>query len=77
MFRRVALEINEVSKERTASITKVIKIDEPGKPLAVTISVFLLLVTANICSKYANSCHLDDGGDTFLQNIGSYKSHTT
>jgi hypothetical protein len=24
----------------------------------------------------ADSCHPDDGGTKFLQNIGSYKSHT-
>jgi hypothetical protein len=28
------------------------------------------------CSYLANSCHPDDGGDTFLGNIGSYKGHT-
>jgi hypothetical protein len=30
-----------------------------------------LLVTANF-----HSCHPDDGGDAYIQNIGSYKSHT-
>jgi hypothetical protein len=24
----------------------------------------------------ADSCHPDDGGATFLRNVGSYKSHT-
>jgi hypothetical protein len=24
----------------------------------------------------ADPCHPDDGGATFLQNVGSYKSHT-
>jgi hypothetical protein len=28
------------------------------------------------CSKLADSCHPDDGGATFLRNVGSYKSHT-
>jgi hypothetical protein len=27
------------------------------------------------CSYFADSCHSDDGVDTFLQNIGSYNSH--
>jgi hypothetical protein len=26
--------------------------------------------------RLADSCHLDDGGDTFLRNVGFYKSHT-
>jgi hypothetical protein len=26
--------------------------------------------------KLADSCHLDDGGDTSLRNFGSYESHT-
>jgi hypothetical protein len=37
-------------------------------------SVLQLLVTANIVPNY--SYHYDDGGNTFLQNISSYKSHT-
>jgi hypothetical protein len=28
------------------------------------------------CSLLTDSCHPDDGGDTFLRNVGSYKSHT-
>jgi hypothetical protein len=27
-------------------------------------------------SEVADSCHPDDGGDTFLRNVGSYKSYT-
>jgi hypothetical protein len=27
-------------------------------------------------AKFGDSCHPDDGGDTFLRNVGSYKSHT-
>jgi hypothetical protein len=34
-----------------------------------------LLVTANVRSWLADSCHADDGGDTFLHNVTSYKSH--
>jgi hypothetical protein len=26
-------------------------------------------------SQLADSCHPDDGGDTFLRSVGSYKSH--
>jgi hypothetical protein len=28
------------------------------------------------CSYFTDSCHPDEGGDTFLRNVGSYKSHT-
>jgi hypothetical protein len=39
-------------------------------------SMFRLLVTANAVPSFADSCHSDDGGDTFLRNVDSYKSHT-
>jgi heterodisulfide reductase subunit C len=35
----------------------------------------ILLVTSNR-STLAISCQHDDGGDTFLRNVGSYNSHT-
>jgi hypothetical protein len=39
-------------------------------------SVLRLLVTANIVSS-SPTFHPDGGGDRFLQNVGSYKSHMT
>jgi hypothetical protein len=30
----------------------------------------------NLKSYIVDSCHRDDGNDTFLRNVGSYKSHT-
>jgi hypothetical protein len=38
-------------------------------------SVLRLLVTANIAP--SSLIHPDDGYDTFLRNVGSYKSHTS
>jgi hypothetical protein len=35
-------------------------------------SVLRLLVTANVVRS-----HPDNGGDTFLRNVGSYRTHTT
>jgi hypothetical protein len=29
------------------------------------------------CTYIADSCHPDEGSDTLLRNVGSYKSHTT
>jgi hypothetical protein len=34
-----------------------------------------LLVTGNVVPN-TDSCHPDDGGATFIRNVGSYKSHT-
>jgi hypothetical protein len=38
-------------------------------------SMLQLLVIANV--PRSDSCHPDDGGDMFLQNVGYYKSHMT
>jgi hypothetical protein len=52
-------------------------------PLLVTANIVLSsLILVFLCSVLqlivtAYSCHSDDGGDTFLQNISSYKSHTS
>jgi hypothetical protein len=32
-------------------------------------------ITSIIRVTIGNSCHPDDGGDTFLRTVGSYKSH--
>jgi hypothetical protein len=76
MLRRVILVRTGVSEERNATIIRVTRIDE----LVTTLTVFLrsvsrLLVTANVVP-FTDSCHPDDGGDTFLRNVSSYKSHT-
>jgi Mg-chelatase subunit ChlI len=34
-----------------------------------------LLVTASVVPSSPISCHPDEGGTTFLRNVGSYKSH--
>jgi hypothetical protein len=39
-------------------------------------SVFRLLVTANVVPSSPILFHPDDGRDTFLREIGSYKSNT-
>jgi hypothetical protein len=38
-------------------------------------SVLRLLVTANLVPKLVDSCYSGDGGDTYLRNACSYKSH--
>jgi hypothetical protein len=35
-----------------------------------------LVVVSNGRTQRRNTCHPEDGGATFLRNIGSYKSHT-
>jgi hypothetical protein len=39
-------------------------------------SVLRLLITANVVPRWVNYFYPEDGGDTFLQNVGSYNSHT-
>jgi hypothetical protein len=56
MLRRVALVRTDVSEERSASIIRVTRIGELGTTLAVTSNGI----------KLVDSCHPDDGGDTFL-----------
>jgi hypothetical protein len=60
----VGLLTTEVSEKRIASIIRVKIIGE----LVFLRSVHRLLVTANVVP--------DDGSDTFLRNVCSYKSHT-
>jgi hypothetical protein len=64
---RVALVRTDDSEERIACIIRVIRIGKLGTMLGVTSNRSMLL---------ADSCHPDDGGDTFLRNVSSYKSHT-
>jgi hypothetical protein len=67
MLRRVALVRTDVSEEPSASILKVTRIGELGTTLAAT---------SNQRTLRRNACHPDEGGARFLQNVGSYKSHT-
>jgi hypothetical protein len=67
MLRCVALVRTDVSEERSTSIISVTRIDELGT----------LAITSNSSTQRAcDSCHPDDGGATFLQDVGSYKTHT-
>jgi hypothetical protein len=66
MLSRVALVRTDVSEELSASIMRVTRIGELGT----------LAVTSNRCTLQRNLCCLDDGGATFLRNVGSYKSLT-
>jgi hypothetical protein len=70
MWCRVALVRTEVSEELTISIIRVKWLSELGTALASTRNWIRLR-----CSYLTDSCHSDDGGDTFLRNIGSYKNH--
>jgi hypothetical protein len=62
MLNLMALVRTDALEERIDSIISVTRIGELGTILAVT-------------SKLADSCHPDDGGETFLRNVGCYKSH--
>jgi hypothetical protein len=33
-------------------------------------------VSEELSASFTDSCHSDEGGATFLLNVGSYKSHT-
>jgi hypothetical protein len=68
MLRLAALVRTDVSEERNASTIRMTIISELGTTLAVT---------SNRRTLRRNSCHPDDGGATFLRNVGSYRSHTT
>jgi hypothetical protein len=67
MLRRVVLVRTDVSEERSTSFIRVTRIGELGTMLALT---------SNGCTLRGNTkCHPDEGGATFLRNVGSYKSH--
>jgi hypothetical protein len=40
------------------------------------VSIIRLTSIGEVGTTLADYCHPDDGGDTFLRNVGSYKSHT-
>jgi hypothetical protein len=68
MRHRVALVRTDDSEERIFSIIKVTRIGELGTIMFLR-HVLRLLFTANVV-------HPNDGEDTFLRNVGSYKRHT-
>jgi hypothetical protein len=71
MLRRVDLVRTGVSEGRIASIIRVETLSELGTKLAVCLN---FLVTVNLVLSLL-SFQPDDGGDTFLRNVSSYKSH--
>jgi hypothetical protein len=77
VFRDVT-PLSDVLEERIASIIKAERISELGTALAVGFlrSVLQLIVTANVVPSSPILVHSDDGGDNFLRNVFSYKSHT-
>jgi hypothetical protein len=68
MLRRLAVARTVVSEERIASINRVTRIGKLGTKLALTSNRRTLrkTLTANI---------RDNGGETALRNVGSYKAH--
>jgi hypothetical protein len=70
-LRSVALVRTDVSEELSASFIRVTRIGELGTTPAVISNRRTLRRNTN-----SDSCHPDEGGAKFLQNIGSYKSHT-
>jgi hypothetical protein len=76
MYRRVILVRTCVSVEGITSIIRVERIGELGTTLAVPVflrNLLQLLFTANVVPGSLISYH--DVGDTFLRNVGSYKSN--
>jgi hypothetical protein len=75
MLRHVSLVRTDVKEDRIASIMRETKIGELG----TTISSQRASVATYCqrCFQLADSCHPGNGGDTFLRNVGSYKSHMT
>jgi hypothetical protein len=77
VLRRVAPVRTDDSEESIASIIMVTRIGDLGTMLAVTSKRNTLrLVTANVVPSSPILSHPGDGGDTFLRNVDSSKSHT-
>jgi hypothetical protein len=71
----------DVWKEYVASIIRVTRIGEIGTTLAVTSNRSTLRRNTSVaiyCERrsWLADCHPDDGRDTFLRNVSSYKIHT-
>jgi hypothetical protein len=67
MLCNMALVRTDISEEPSASFIRVTRIGELGTTLAVTSNQHTL--------QFTDSCHPDEGGARFLQNVGSYKNH--
>jgi hypothetical protein len=74
MFRRVALVRIDVSEELSSSLIRVTRVGELGTKLALISNMRRLLVKDSVVPS-SLTCHPDEGGDKFLRNVGSYKSH--
>jgi hypothetical protein len=72
MWHRVALVRTEVSEEHIAANITVKRFCELGTMLAVTSNWSTM---RRITTYLGESWHPDDGGATFLRNVGPYKSH--
>jgi hypothetical protein len=82
MLLRVALVRTDVSEELGASFIRVTRIGEPGKTHVRCEGIPIPSQRASVascslcCSWFTDSYHPGEGGARFLQNVGSYKSHT-
>jgi hypothetical protein len=72
MLRRVTLVKTDVSEIPSASIIRVTRIGE----LTISSQPASVASYDKRCSQFTDSCHPDEGGAKFLQNVSSYKSHT-
>jgi hypothetical protein len=76
ILRRVALVKTHVSEELIASFIRVTRIGELGKTLAVTSNRHTRPKDNGSSNWLADFCPPCNVGDTFLRDVGSYKSHT-
>jgi hypothetical protein len=79
MLRRAALVRTDIWEVLSASIMWVTRTGEVGRTLNVTgVSSQSGSVAGygERFSLFTDSCHPDEGGAKFLQNSGTYKSHT-
>jgi hypothetical protein len=81
MWRRVVLVRTDVSEERIASIFRVEKSlsEKPASASSCRLSLSRLSIeSAATCSLWflaRGFFYLEDGGDTFLRNVGSQELH--
>jgi hypothetical protein len=72
----VALIRTDVSEDRIASIFRVHECEQVTGDIRVSYeSLPTQELTTSLCHLLA-LMHPEDGGDTILRNVGSYKSHT-
>jgi hypothetical protein len=70
ILRRVTLVRTDISEESSAAIIRVTRVGALETTLAVIGNQSTLLRHS-----IPSQCHPDNGGATFLRNVGSYKSH--